>query len=77
MVIVQKPNPPIIIAVTANILSRFCDGWLASGLFMISIAALAYWSYLEITKGYGPFRRLLGYLGSLLALHMFVHFLLY
>jgi hypothetical protein len=60
MVIVQKPNPPLIVAALGWLIGFFGKGsahQFGVTLFTVSIII---WAYLEITSGVNLFRRILG-----------------
>ncbi len=61
MVIVQKPNLPLIVALTGLAVAHFTAGWAYTVFHILGMAALAYWCYLEITEGVNLFRRILGW----------------
>lgn len=61
VVIAQYPNWPLALWAMASIMQRATpDVRLASGLDLIALAAITYWSGLEIASGVNPFRRALG-----------------
>lgn len=61
VVIAQYPNWPLALWAIASIMERATpDARLASGLDLLALAAIAYWSWLEIASGVNPFRRALG-----------------
>lgn len=63
--VAQSPNPPVIIAVAAAVLSRiFGEGTTAyAACRAVFFVALTIWSYGEIAEGVNGFRRILGALG--------------
>jgi hypothetical protein len=79
MVIFQKPNKPLIVALSAVLLTHLLHGndWLHATLHAISTVAFVYWAYLEITFGVSLFRRLLGWLVMLLTIHAAIQYFLY
>lgn len=61
VVIAQYPNWPLALWAMASIMERATpDVRLASGLGLIALAAIVYWSWLEMASGVNPFRRALG-----------------
>lgn len=59
-VLVQLPNPPLLVALTASVAGRFADGDAAAYAEAIGRLALAIFAYLELTDGANWLRRLLG-----------------
>lgn len=59
-VIVQRPNPPILLALVAWVLSKITDGSLSEFLAVVAAALLIIWSTLEIIWGVNTWRRILG-----------------
>lgn len=57
----QRPNLPIIGWLVFMVISHLLEeGSVRSGVATLSSAFLFTWSYLEITEGDSPFRRVLG-----------------
>jgi hypothetical protein len=59
-VLVQFPNPPLLVALTASFVGRLADGDAAAYADAIGRFALAVFAYLELTDGANWLRRLLG-----------------
>lgn len=59
-VLVQFPNPPLIVALAGSAVARLADGDTASYAEAVSRVGLAVFAYLELTDGANWFRRLLG-----------------
>jgi hypothetical protein len=82
MTIIQKPNAPLITAISGFVIHMLVHpvhwlAWLGILAYGLGVAALGYWAYLEITSGVNPFRRMLGWLGMLLAINMAIHYVFY
>lgn len=60
IVIAQRPNPPLMAAITFFILSSITTGQLQSIFHWGFTITLSYWAILEITAGVNLWRRLLG-----------------
>jgi hypothetical protein len=58
--IVQFPNLPLIVAVSAGEAGKFLDGSAHSYAASVSYLAMAIWVYEELVHGVNWFRRLLG-----------------
>jgi len=61
--VAQFPNPPLIVAIVASIVSRLTDGRVqavASALFYVG---LGIWAWEELVRGVNWFRRVLGVAG--------------
>jgi hypothetical protein len=59
-VLVQLPNLPLLVALTASAVKRLADGDAAAYADAIGRLALAVFAYLELTDGANWLRRLLG-----------------
>ncbi len=59
-VLVQMPNPPLLVALTASIVGALADGDTAAYADAIGRLALAVFAYLELTDGANWLRRLIG-----------------
>ena len=59
-VLVQLPNPPLLVALTASFVGRLADGDAAAYADATGRLALAVFAYLELTDGANWLRRLLG-----------------
>jgi hypothetical protein len=59
-VIVQFPNPPLIVALVAFLAGRFAHGVTAAYASSAFYVALGIWAYEEAVRGANWFRRLLG-----------------
>lgn len=60
MILVQKPNPPLIAAGIGFIIDKFAAGIFQKIGTTLFISSLIIWSYLELTQGVNWFRKLLG-----------------
>jgi hypothetical protein len=62
VVLVQRPNASLAIFLVASGALRLLDpsGALRTGLRVVSVVALLWWSVDEVLRGVNPFRRLLG-----------------
>lgn len=58
--LIQKPNAPLIIALSGWLVGYILGGSLHKIGQVIFIISLTIWAYLEVTKGANWFRRLLG-----------------
>ena len=59
-VVVQFPNPPLIVALAGTVVAKFADGRVAAYADAIGRVSLAVFAYLELTDGANWLRRLLG-----------------
>lgn len=59
-VLVQVPNGPLIVALTASVAGRLLDGAAAAYADATGRLALAVFAYLELTDGANVLRRLIG-----------------
>lgn len=59
-VLVQLPNLPLIVAITASVVARLADGAVAAYADALGRLALAVFAYLELTDGANALRRLIG-----------------
>jgi hypothetical protein len=59
-VLVQFPNPPLIVALAGSAVSRLAEGDTARYAEAVGRVGLAVFAYLELTDGANWFRRLLG-----------------
>ncbi len=59
-VLVQVPNVPLIVALTASVAGRLADGAAAAYADATGRLALAVFAYLELTDGANVLRRLIG-----------------
>ncbi len=75
-VIAQKPNPPIIVAGIAWVVTLLTDGTIASVAQITMYVALLYWAYLEVTSGINAFRKILGLVAGAYASFQLVWLLL-
>lgn len=67
-VVVQKPNTPLIVAVvSAAVHILLGSGFLADVAFVVFIISLTVWGVLEILQGANGFRKMLGWLGLIVA----------
>ena len=60
MLILQKPNPPLIAAGIGFVIDKFASGVFQTIGTTLFISSLIIWSYLELTKGVNWFRKALG-----------------
>lgn len=60
MIIAQKPNPPLLIAVGAALIEYATTGIVHTVAAAVYFVAIGTWSYLEIAQGANWFRRVLG-----------------
>ncbi|MEO6509116.1 MAG: hypothetical protein ABIO02_04120 [Patescibacteria group bacterium] len=60
MKIIQPPNPPLIVAISAWIISFIPIEIIHKLGRTVSTVAIIIWAYAELTKGVNWFRRLLG-----------------
>lgn len=60
MILVQKPNPPLIAAGVGFLLDKFTGGVFHELGVTLFTASLLIWAYLELTAGVNWFRKLLG-----------------
>jgi hypothetical protein len=58
--IVQFPNPPLIVALLADLAGRLTSGKAHSYALAVFYIALAIWAYEELRRGDNWFRRTLG-----------------
>jgi hypothetical protein len=59
-VLVQFPNPPLIVSLAGSVLAGLADGRAGAYAEAISRLGLAVFAYLELTDGANWFRRVLG-----------------
>ncbi|MDX6718412.1 MAG: hypothetical protein QOJ63_666 [Solirubrobacteraceae bacterium] len=59
-VLVQLPNPPLIVALAGSVVAGLADGRVADYADAVGRIGLAVFAYLELTDGVNWFRRLLG-----------------
>ena len=67
-VVTQAPNPPIVAAFSAWLISALSDGDISRVAGNASRFLLLYWAWLEITRGVNTWRRMLGVLVAALTL---------
>ncbi len=60
LAVIQRPNALIVIWVALQLISLVLLDHPRQGLHTLSFAVLFTWSYLELTQGISPFRKLLG-----------------
>jgi hypothetical protein len=73
LVMAQKPNTPISVAIVAYILYRIADAaWLSDSAYVLFVVALSFWATQEVTSGINWFRKSLGWFAlAMVALSIF------
>lgn len=61
MVIIQKPNAPLILALIGYLISFFGKGLFHTFGHTLFITAIIIWAFLEVTQGASWFRKILGF----------------
>ena len=61
--VAQFPNPPLIVALVANLVGRLTDGRVQDAAHAVFLVGLAVWAWEELSRGVNWFRRVLGVLG--------------
>jgi hypothetical protein len=60
MVILQAPNPPLIVALAASLTAHLASGDVHAAASAVFYVSLTIWAYSEAVDGVNWFRRLLG-----------------
>lgn len=72
-VVAQRPNLPSLVMTTATALERLpVPTPVRRGARLVGAAAMAWWAWLEITRGASPIRRVLGVIGAVMAIRSLV-----
>lgn len=72
-VVAQRPNLPSMVMTAATALERLPLPTPARrGARLVGAVAMAWWAWLEITRGASPIRRLLGVVGAVMAVRSLV-----
>ncbi len=62
LIIAQKPNVSISVAIVAYVLYRIIDtAWLSDSAYALFVVALCFWATQEVTDGASWFRKALGW----------------
>jgi len=61
--VAQFPNPPLIVALVASVVSRLTDGRVQAFASAVFYVGLAVWAWEELSRGVNWFRRVVGAAG--------------